>query len=77
MNAGRELKQMSKEAALCSQNMATPFLAHSVAPLCLLTQVSKQLRRLNGLTLTYGVVWGPGRQRPCLPADPTLLSLSA
>lgn len=42
---GRRIKQMSVESAFCS-------VKHP--PLCLLTLVSKQLRRLNSRPLTYG-----------------------
>lgn len=57
------MKQMSAGRALCSISTMTPSLVHLVAPLCLLTPVSKQLQCLNSQSLTYGVSSGPERQQ--------------
>lgn len=56
-------RRMKVESAFCPKSATTPSPALSVAPLCLLTLVSKQLRRLNSRSLTYGVNWDPERQR--------------
>lgn len=60
----REWLKRKKNKTDCGERSVLSAWRHlrSVVPLCLLTPVSKQLWRLNGRSLTYGVSWDPERQ---------------